>query len=124
MDADGKVRLIAFGQATYYAVTGIWPLIHLRSFEWVSGPKVDRWLVKTVGTLVTTIGSAIGVASWRQRLTPEIKLLAVGSALSFAVIDIVYVARGRISRVYLLDAVAQLGLIIGWNSPKSLRRSV
>ena len=27
---------------------GLWPLLHIRSFEWVFGPKTDRWLVKTV----------------------------------------------------------------------------
>jgi hypothetical protein len=107
-------RLIATRQAGYYLMTGIWPILHLRSFEGISGPKVDRWLVKTVGALIAVIGAVIGLATWRRRLTPEIELLAIGSAVSLAAIDIVYVARRRIRWVYLLDAAAEVGLVVSW----------
>ena len=86
-------RLVAFGQAAYFLVTGIWPLLHIRSFERITGPKVDRWLVKTVGALVSVVGAVIGLAAWRRRPSPEIELLAVGSSLALAIIDIVFVAR-------------------------------
>jgi hypothetical protein len=78
------------------------------------GPKVDRWLVKTVGVLVTVIGSALALASRRRQLAPEIVLVAAGSAAALATIDVVYVARRRISPVYLLDAVAEIALLAGW----------
>jgi hypothetical protein len=107
-------RRIAFIQAGYFGVTGIWPLVHMRSFEWVSGRKTDRWLVKTVGALITVIGATIGLAARRNRVTPEIVVLGAGSALALASIDVVYVARRRIRWVYLLDAIAELGLIVGW----------
>jgi len=41
-------------------------------------------------------------------------LVAAGSAAALATIDTVYVAKGRISPVYLLDAVAEIGLVVGW----------
>jgi hypothetical protein len=107
-------RLVAFGQSVYFLTTGIWPIAHIRSFEWVSGPKVDRWLVKTVAALISIVGSAIGLAAWHRRLTTEIRLLAVGSAVALAIVDLIYVARGRIRWVYLLDALAELGLIGAW----------
>ena len=113
---QSKRRLVAVGQAAYFLVTGVWPLLHIRSFEWVSGPKVDRWLVKTVAALIGVDGAAIGLAAWRRRITPEVELLAVGSSLALAIVDVVYVARRRIRPVYLLDAVAQVGLIVGWAS--------
>ena len=28
-------------QGSYYLVTGLWPLVHLASFEAITGPKVD-----------------------------------------------------------------------------------
>jgi len=28
---------------------GVWPLVSLRTFEGVTRPKVDSWLVKSVG---------------------------------------------------------------------------
>jgi len=42
------------------------------------------------------------------------RLLAVGSALGLTGIDVVYVRNGRISKVYLLDAVAELVLVAAW----------
>ncbi|HEX8035161.1 MAG TPA: hypothetical protein VF510_15005 [Ktedonobacterales bacterium] len=106
----------AYAQALYYTLTGIWPLVDLRSFEFVTGPKVDDWLVKTVGVLVTTNGAVLGRAGYRHTIVPEVPLLAGGSALSLAGIDVVYVTKGRISRIYLLDAVADLGLAAIWTA--------
>jgi len=109
-----RKRQVARVQAIYFLATGIWPLLHMRSFEWVSGPKVDRWLVKTVSVLITVIGGTIGLAARRRRITPEIELLAVGGASGLAAIDVIYVARGRIRWVYALDALSELGLAAGW----------
>jgi hypothetical protein len=100
--------------AIYALVTGIWPLVHLRSFEAVSGPKADGWLVKTVGILVGVIGGVIALAGTRKRISPEITGLAIGSSIGLAAIDVINVTRGRISRVYLLDAMVQCLLIGGW----------
>jgi hypothetical protein len=110
---DEAVRL-ARVQALFYIVTGVWPFLSMRSFEAVTGPKVDRWLVKTVGALVAVIGGALALASRRRQLAPEIVLAAAGSAAALAAIDTVYVAKRRISPVYLLDAVAELALVAGW----------
>jgi len=110
---DEAVRL-ARVQALFYIVTGVWPFLSMRSFEAVTGPKVDRWLVKTVGALVAVIGCALALASRRRQLAPEVVLVAAGSAASLAAIDTVYVAKRRISPVYLLDAVAELALVAGW----------
>src|SRR5215212_885809 len=46
-------------QAIYYLVTGLWPFVSIRTFEAISGPKRDDWLVKTVGALVSSIGAAL-----------------------------------------------------------------
>jgi hypothetical protein len=105
---------VAQAQALYYLVTGLWPLLHIRSFLKVTGPKTDLWLVKTVGVLIGVIGVVLGVAGRQQSARPEIALLALGSAAGLTGIDVVYVARRRISPIYLLDAVAELVLIFGW----------
>jgi hypothetical protein len=110
---DEAVRLARL-QAIFYIVTGVWPFVSMRSFEAVTGPKVDRWLVKTVGALVAVIGCALALASRRRQLAPELALVAAGSAAALATIDTVYVAKRRISPVYLLDAVAEIALLAGW----------
>jgi hypothetical protein len=110
---DPAVRLARL-QAVFYIATGIWPIVSIRSFEAVTGPKVDRWLVKTVGVLVAIIGSALALASRRLQFPPEVVLVATASAGALATIDAVYVAKRRISPVYLLDAVAEVALAAGW----------
>jgi hypothetical protein len=101
-------------QGGFYAVTGLWALVDLDSFMAVTGPKTDLWLVKTVGALVTVIGGVLLTASWRRRVTRDVLLLGIGVALSLAMIDVVYVSTGRISKIYLLDAAAEVGLAIAW----------
>ena len=109
-------RVTAVGQAIYYVVTGIWALVSIGTFQRVTGPKTDLWLVKTVGALVIGIGAALGLAGYRERVTPEIVLLGVSSAAGLAGIDVVYVAKRRISPVYLLDALAEVGIIALWGA--------
>jgi hypothetical protein len=98
-------------QAAYYLVTGIWPFAHLRSFLAVTGPKRDIWLLKTVSSLVVASGLAMASAVLRGRVTPEIRLLGAGSAISLAGVDLWYVLRRRISPVYLADALIELAVL-------------
>ena len=117
--ANGSAERLALGQGAFYVATGVWPLTSIRTFEAVTGPKVDRWLVKTVGALVTVIGGVLMAAGSRRRVTPEIALLAAGSAVALASIDAIYVAKGRISPVYLLDAAVELPLAVAWGLLRS-----
>jgi hypothetical protein len=110
----GILLKVALIQGVFYLATGLWPLVDIQSFQLVTGPKTDLWLVKTVGLLVSVVGAALISASRQRRITPEVALLAVGSALSLATIDVVYALSGRISAVYLGDAVVEIGLALLW----------
>ena len=111
-DAIAWRRRVLTAQSLYYVVTGLWPLVHLRSFELVTGPKTDDWLVHMVGLLAAVIGLVLGQAVVRDRLhTAEITLLAVAAAVAFAAIDLWYGLSGRISAIYLADAAVQGGLL-------------
>jgi hypothetical protein len=112
---EGKLlQKLALIQGAFYVASGIWPLIDIDSFQAVTGPKIDLWLVRTVGVLVTVIGAVLVTAARRGVISSEITLLAVGSALGLAAIDIIYVLSGTISPVYLADAVVELGFVAGW----------
>ena len=110
MDLD-DARPVLVAQGAYYVATGVAPFISRRAFEAVTGPKREWWLVQTVGLLVTVAGGAMVSAAAGRRATPEMVGLAAGSAASLAVVDVVYVARGRIAPSYLADAAVQLGLL-------------
>ena len=100
--------LRAYG--AYYVVTGVWPFVHLRSFAAVTGPKNELWMLKTFSALITAVGVALGRASASPAPTSEAGTLAVGSSIALGGADAWYVARRRISPVYLLDAAAQAAL--------------
>lgn len=108
------LRALLWLQAVYFAVTGIWPLVHLSSFEAVTGEKFDDWLVQTVGALITVIGFVLLQAALRNRLALEVAILAVGSALALASVDVIFVANGTIDPIYLADAGAEALLIVAW----------
>jgi hypothetical protein len=112
--ASDHASALALAQGLFYTSTGLWAIVDDRSFQAVTGPKVDVWLVKTVGTLVSVVGGVLGLAGARRRVTPELALLGAGCALGLAAIDIIYVARGRISRVYLGDAAVELAIAAAW----------
>lgn len=101
-------------QSIYYIITGIWPLVHIESFIWVTGPKYDIWLVKTVGILILATGLVLLSAARNKRISLEILLLATGNALGLTAIDIYYAGIDRISNIYLSDALAEVVLIIAW----------
>ena len=107
-------KSLAWIQGLYFLATGLWPLLDIDSFQAVTGPKTDLWLVRTVGLLVTAIGGTLLVAAWRRRITFELLLLAVSSALALAAIDLIYALSGVIRKIYLADAALELLLVAGW----------
>lgn len=109
-----KLAVISVIQGVYYLLTGFWGLLHIESFMMVTGPKFDIWLVKMVSVLIIVISWVLILGGYRKNVTLEIIVLALGSAIGFIAIDIYYVAIDRISEVYLLDAVAEVILIILW----------
>ena len=108
------LQVVAIVQGAYFAATGLWPLLHVHSFMAVTGPKTDVWLVRTVGVIVLCVGVCVGLAGWQARITPEIALLAITSAAALAAVDIIYVLRRVIDKIYLTDAVAEIVLIAVW----------
>jgi hypothetical protein len=111
---DAERVALAYAQGGYYLATGLWPLVGLGSFQRVTGPKADTWLVKTAGVLIAAVGATLVSAARARRVTPEMPLLAAGCAAGLTAIDVVYVARRRIAPVYLLDALAEVLLLAGW----------
>ena len=106
--------MVALLQGIYYIITGVWPIVSRRAFEKVTGPKVDFWLVRTIGALITVVGAALTIAGARRKVTPELALLGVGSAASLAGSDVIYSSRGRIPPVYAVESVAEFSLIGLW----------
>jgi len=107
-------RDVAFSQGVYFLATGMWPLLHMESFESMTGPKADRWLARTLGTLVGVTGVVLLRAAVRNRVTPEVSALGVASAASLGAVDTLYAIRGHVSRIYLADSAVHGAFVAGW----------
>lgn len=124
---------IALTQGGYFALSGLWPLVHYDSFARMTGGKTrqEKWLVRTVGALVTVIGGTLLAAGASRRITPEVAGLGVGSALAFGAAEAIYAAQKRISPIYFADTVLEAAFALGWalakqpaaNKQPLLRRS-
>lgn len=119
----GLAHYLLWAQGAYYGLTGVWPLVSIETFQWVTGRKTDHlptgneadhWLVMTVGVLVTAAALALLTAAWRRTISPEIAVLALATALGLAAIDVIYVIRGVILPIYLVDAALQVVIIVSW----------
>ena len=102
------MRIAPTAQGVFYIATGLWPILHLRSFLRVTGPKRDTWLVQTLGGLIAVVGAAL-LADQHDS-----KTLGIGSALTLAAADVVFAGKGRISPVYFADAAAEVCLAALW----------
>lgn len=119
------MRRAALVQGLFYVTSGLWPVVHLRSFEAVTGKKRDAWLVRTTGALIAAVGTALLVAArspsrkaaGAAAIAPSrqaVKTLGIASAAALAGADLVFVGTGEIPRVYLADAAAEAALISLW----------
>jgi hypothetical protein len=98
--------------------------LDVSSFQLVTGPKVDLWLVRTVGLLLVVLAGAFFSAAFRRVIVPEIAVIGIGTALALAAIDFIYTFTGRISAIYLLDGLLEIVFLAVWVSGgiKNIRR--
>ncbi|CAL9645692.1 hypothetical protein [Streptomyces sp. enrichment culture] len=109
-----RARGLAVAQGAFNVVGGLWPLAHLRSFEWVFGRKTDVWLQMTTGGLLLSAGLAQLAAATDPDGPAHARRVGLGTALTLLAVDLVYVPKGRIRPTYLLDAAMQTGWISAW----------
>ncbi|HEU4860108.1 MAG TPA: hypothetical protein VFT15_09745 [Chitinophagaceae bacterium] len=80
----------------------------------VTGPKTDVWLVKTVAVLLLAISISFITSFFLRKINIPVITLAITCCLVLLFIDCYYVWNGTISEIYLLDALAEVFLLILW----------
>ena len=119
---------VAAAQSALFLTTGLWPIVHLKSFEAVTGPKREGWLVKSVGLLIASVGAGLALAAARRRVADETALVGALSSAALVGIDLRYATTGRISPAYFVDALLHASCVAGWlavaRAPRALRESV
>jgi hypothetical protein len=99
---------------TYTLLTAIWPLVDIESFMYVTGPKADVWLVKTVGALLIPIALTLLLHLFIpvDRRFPA--LLGGSTAVAFVCIDFYYALTDVISDIYLADGALEILFLFAW----------
>jgi hypothetical protein len=117
-DADQLQRIrvrLAYAQGVYYVCGALWPLVHLASFEAVTGNKRDEWLVRTVAGIVLLLGFLLlHDAHVRKHIARTLRILAGGIALVLGSVAIISSLTGRISWLYFPDGLIHLSFALGW----------
>ena len=108
------MRRAALAQGLFYVATGLWPVVHLRSFEAIAGRKRDKWLVRTTGALIAAVGLALLADTRERRKSRVAKTLGIASASALGAADLYFVATGQIPRIYLADAAAEAACVGLW----------
>lgn len=114
MQISSLIILLLWAQGAYFAITGLWPLFHYPSFEKVTGPKADVWLVKTVGALVSVIALLLLIAAVYREINVSTVIAGAGTAFALMMVDIIYVSKKVIRPIYLADAIIEMVLVSIW----------
>jgi hypothetical protein len=77
----------------------------MASFEALLGKKRDHWLVQTVSLLMMAIAGGLGTSV--NAVPRPLALTAALAAAGMGAIGLRYGSSGRISRLYVADAVLQ-----------------
>jgi hypothetical protein len=122
--AQPSGSVVARLHGAFNVAAGLWPLLHRRSFEAVFGPKQDYWLASTVALLLAGNGTAQLMAASTPHGLASARRIGAETALALASVDLVNVARGRISRTYLFDAAVELGWLWVWARQRSIAPTI
>ncbi|MCA1708831.1 MAG: hypothetical protein LC808_38360 [Actinobacteria bacterium] len=115
-------RSVAKAQGLFNVLGGLWPLVSLRSFEWVYGKKRDILLQKTVGGLLFSIGCVQLASAGSEEEIRVARRLGIATAGTLLAIDLAYIPRGQMRWTYWQDALCELGWIAAWVRPKESPR--
>jgi len=101
-------RAIATKQGVYFLATGIWPLVHVQSFQAVTGRKTDNWTESGSRSLAAEYSvptdrfnrDSIAECCLAKQYLAGNHLACDRAALALTGIDVVYVSHGVISKIY------------------------
>lgn len=105
---------LARAQGLFNVVGGAWPIVWLRSFEWIFGRKRDVYLQKTSGLFFLTTGIVLLLAEETEDGMAAARRVGIGAASVYLAIDLIYVPKRDIPPTYLLDALMEASWLYAW----------
>jgi len=121
MNVD-HLKAVALLQGAYDLVGGLWPLLHMASFEAVTGPKTDDWLVRTVAGILVVVGVVLIQNALRGSVGHSVQWIAGGISLVLASVAMISSLAGFISWLYFFDGLIHLAFALAWGLHYLLRK--
>jgi len=111
---DDMLGRVALAHVAYWTFGALWPLADIKSFEKITGHKREDWLVRTVALMMLSV--VVSLETMRRTRRDDLVMRVLGATSSAALGGVALVAPlvGRISPVYLMDALVDMGLLCGW----------
>lgn len=114
-DNLGRAVGLARAQGSFNVLGGAWPIVSLRTFEAIYGPKkLDVYLQKASGALFMASGLALLRTDRSGPAVRAARRIGMGVAAAYLAIDLIYVPKGEIHKTYLLDAAMEVGWLWAW----------
>ncbi len=109
-----NLRDLARAQGLFNVIGGAWPIVSLRSFEFIYGNKRDIYLQKTVGGLLLSVGYVQLTADDSEESLAVARRLGIATALTLLAIDLTYIPKGEMRKTYVQDLASEIGWIVAW----------
>jgi len=106
MSRSKLYRVVLVLQGIYILLTALWALADIKSFMFITGPKTDIWLVKTVAVSLISI-SLFFLLSSTKREERAVSFIAFVFSFGFAYIDFFYSLNKTIRWVYAIDGIVE-----------------
>lgn len=107
-------RLLIGLHAAYLLIGGAWPMVHMSSFEAVTGPKDEHWLVRSVAGILLVISITLFAQLGKGRIEYAAITTAMGASFVLAVVGFITVMAGVISPIYLADGAMHFFFFACW----------
>lgn len=107
-------RILIFAHGAYLLAGGLWPLVHMPSFEEVTGPKEEDWLVRSVAGILLVIGVVLLGQLRKQRVEVSAVAVAMGASLTLGAVGIITASEGVIDPIYIGDGTVHIVFVALW----------
>ena len=108
------IATVERAHVAYWLFGAVWPLVSMKSFERVTGNKRDEWLVRTVALLMLSVVATLETMRSDRREERSMRMLGATSAGALGSVALIGPLVGRISPVYLADALIDSLLAVLW----------
>jgi hypothetical protein len=124
MKRDVFISIVALVHGVYLMLSGAWPLVDMRSFELVTGPRADHMATRAVAGMSVALGLALLWCVRRGVVEAPLRFVAAGSSGTLGLVmlatilphaaDTIQISLGA---MHMMLALCWAGILLTADSP-------